>query len=589
MELLDEPTDRAGPVIVCGLQSLGIRIVEQLYRTGTPVVVIDDDPDRRLVPLLEEWQVPFVLGSPRQASVLRGAGLSQAAAMICVEDDDLRSLESALVAHDLRPNLPVVAEIANPSVARALRSVIGVGRVLDVASLAAPSLVQACLDEQAHDLRIEEVDFAVRTEPATEAGTLRSIYGDLVPLAVVPAGTTDVEVCPGRDLRVAPGDMVTMLGTPTEMAQAGMERGPIGHQALPVTGVRNRFNLFRRLWPEFPGPLRLALGAIVLLAAISTTVLSFGYRTTSDGHLGVLNSLYFTVVTISTVGYGDYSYSGQAVWLRLFGIALIISGVALATTLFALITSTLFSRSLANAFGRQRITRMSGHVVIVGLGSIGVRVVEGLMARGLSVVAIERDEHNRHLDRARALGVPILVGDATETTLLDSANTQAASAVAALTSDDLTNVETGLVLREYLSDAGAPETPTVLRISDRDLSVNIERNFSFRAVRSTSALAAPWFLGAALGLGIMSTFYVEVELFLVANLTVGVGSGLVDLPMDQLGARIRVIAISRAPEHRTLDHPVRRGARFAIGDRVYLIGPYEELLLVLRRDAQASV
>jgi Trk K+ transport system NAD-binding subunit len=589
MEVTDEPTDRGGPVIVCGLQSLGVRIVEQLHRTGTPVVVVDDDPDHRLVPVLEEWSVPFVLGSPRQASVLIGAGLPLAVAVICVEDDDLRSLESALVVHDLRPELRVVAEITNPSVARALGTVIGVGSVLDVAALAAPSLVHACLDDRAHNLRIEEVDFAALEARCTEAGTLRNLYGDLVPLAVVPKGTTEVEVCPGRDHRVSPGDMVTMLGTPHELSEAGMERGPYRPHTSPEAISRRRFSLLRRMWPEFPGPLRLALLAIVALAAISTTVLSIGYRTSGDKHLSVLNSLYFTVVTISTVGYGDYSYANQAAWLRLFGIALIITGVALATTLFALITSTLFSRSIANAFGRQRITRMRGHVVIVGLGSIGVRVVEGLLARGLSVVAIERDERNRHVARARALGVPILFGDATETSTLDSANTQAASAVAALTSDDLTNVETGLVLREYLADAGAPETPTVLRIFDRNLSVNIERNFSFRAVRSTSALAAPWFLGAALGLGIMSTFYVEDELFLVANLTVGDGSGLVDLPMNELGARIRVIAISHGPDHVGLEHPVRRGARFAAGDRVYLIGPYEELLLVLRRDSRASV
>jgi hypothetical protein len=108
-------------------------------------------------------------------------------------------------------------------------------------------------------------------------------------------------------------------------------------------------------------------------------------------------------------------------------------------------------------------------------------------------------------------------------------------------------------------------------------------------VRSTSALAAPWFLGAALGLGIMSTFYVEDELFLVANLTVGDGSGLAGLPMNELGARIRVIAISHGPDHDGLEHPVRRGTRFATGDRAYLIGPYEELLLVLRRDARAGV
>src|SRR5579875_370122 len=135
MELEGAPAGR-GSVIVCGLQPLGIQIVEQLHHSGTPVVVVDDDPDRRLVPILEAWDVPFVLGSPRQPSVMIGVGVMGASAVICVEDDDLKSLESALLAHDLRPDLRVVAQIANPSVASALRSVIGDPMVLDVATLA---------------------------------------------------------------------------------------------------------------------------------------------------------------------------------------------------------------------------------------------------------------------------------------------------------------------------------------------------------------------------------------------------------------------------------------------------------------------
>ncbi|MCL2396288.1 MAG: NAD-binding protein, partial [Acidimicrobiaceae bacterium] len=488
----------SGPVIVCGLQPIGLRIVEQLHRSGIRVVVIDDDPDRRLLPTLEEWKIPFVLGSPRQRSVLLGAGLNLAVAAICVEDDDLKTLESALVVHDLRPELRVVAEIANPSVGRALGSVIGPDRVLDVASLAAPSLVQACLGAPTLDVRIEDVDFAVVSEESRGAGTLRERFGDLVPLAVVGNGGRTIEVCPGRDHPVAPGEVVTLIGTPAEMAATGLAT----HMEETATAEMRQRRWLRPMLPEFPGALRLALAAIAVVVVIATVVLTLGYRTSSGGHLGVLNALYFTVVTISTVGFGDFSYAAQAAWLRIFAIVLIITGVALATTLFATITNTLFSRSIANAFGRQRITRMHSHVVIVGLGSIGVRVVEGLLAHGRSVVAIERDEHNRHLARARALGVPILYGDATETATLDAANTQAASAVAALTSDDLTNVQTSLVLREYLADAGAPETPTVVRLFHRDLSVILERDFSFHAVRSTADLAAPWFLGAALGLGI---------------------------------------------------------------------------------------
>jgi Trk K+ transport system NAD-binding subunit len=161
-----------------------------------------------------------------------------------------------------------------------------------------------------------------------------------------------------------------------------------------------------------------------------------------------------------------------------------------------------------------------------------------------------------------------------------------ASAVAILTSDDLTNLETGLSLREYLRGLGA-DIPVTMRIFDRPLGRVIEEGFGFRLVRSTSALAAPWFVGAALGLDILSTFYVEQELLLVASLTVAPSGGLAGLAMQELSARIRVIAIQRADDT-MLEHPPRRSTRFAPGDRAYLIGPYDELLAVLQRDAQQS-
>jgi len=103
-------------------------------------------------------------------------------------------------------------------------------------------------------------------------------------------------------------------------------------------------------------------------------------------------------------------------------------------------------------------------------------------------------------------------------------------------------------------------------------------------VRSTSALAAPWFVGAALGLNVLSTFYVDQQPFLVGRVTIAPQGGLQGLAMADLSARTRVIALSRAAEGGQLEHPPRRGTRFAGGDEAYLLGPYEELLRVLRRD-----
>ena len=55
------------------------------------------------------------------------------------------------------------------------------------------------------------------------------------------------------------------------------------------------------------------------------------------------------------------------------------------------------------------------------------------------------------------------------------------------------------------------------------------------------------------------------------------------LAMQDLGARIRVVAIARGGDG-DLEYPPRRDTRLAAGDRAYLLGPYEELLRVLGRE-----
>jgi Trk K+ transport system NAD-binding subunit len=160
--------------------------------------------------------------------------------------------------------------------------------------------------------------------------------------------------------------------------------------------------------------------------------------------------------------------------------------------------------------------------------------------------------------------------------------------VAILTSDDLVNLETGLAVRDGLGTRWA-EVPVVLRVFDRALGSRLQQTFRFNHVWSTAALASPWFVGAVLGLEILATFYVRNQPFLVARLEVREGGGLDGLAMQDLGARIRVVAIARgggegAGGDERLEHPPRRDTRLGAGDRAYLLGPYEELLRVLGRE-----
>jgi Trk K+ transport system NAD-binding subunit len=213
-----------------------------------------------------------------------------------------------------------------------------------------------------------------------------------------------------------------------------------------------------------------------------------------------------------------------------------------------------------------------------------MKVLEGLLSRGREVVVVERDESNRYLNQVRQLGVPLVLGDSTLAQTLDSVNLARAASVAIVTSDDMTNIETGLAVRDRLGERWA-EVPVVLRVFERELGSRLEESFAFRHVWSTVAIAAPWFVGAALGLEVVFSFYVGSHPFLIARLRIEPDGGLVGLAMSELSADIRVIAIGRQAREE-LEHPPRRGTRLTAGDDAYLAGPYEELLSVLRRERQ---
>jgi Trk K+ transport system NAD-binding subunit len=522
-----------------------------------------------------------VVGSPRLTETLDEAGLAAAAAVICVLADDLHTIEAALLTRENRPDLRVVVQLRNPAVGRAL-SALSIS-VLDVAGLSAPTLVESCLRTGSYDLDLDGQPFVATQVIADVSSRLRTRYGSLAPLVVTSADGSDMVVCPGRDHRVHPGDLVTLFGTAEELADAGVHARAGGSAPRQRDWLRTRWHLARTVLSEVDRRLAYPLIGLVVVASVAITVLRSGYREPGGARMSVLDAAYFTVETIATVGFGDFNFRSQHPWLRMFAIGLMIVGVLLATTFFALLTNTLVTIRLEEALGNRRIKQLSGHVVVVGLGAVGVRVVERLSGAGTDVVVIERNEHSRYAAQVRESGVPIIFADATLPQTLRRVQLAGARAVAVLTSDDLVNLETGLAIRDQLGERFG-DVPVVLRLFDRTLAATVERNFGLGQARSTAALAAPWFVGAALGLDVIATFYVASQLMLVGRLTVAAGGGLDGLAMQDLSARTRVVAICRAAAAGTLEHPPRRDTRFAAGDRAYLIGPYEELLQVLRRD-----
>ena len=553
-----------GHIIVSGDDALATTIVEELNNAGVHIVKL------------------------RAAGELDTAGVARARAVICVGDDDATNLEIALLARKANPRVRVVARLGNDVLRTAMAADKRPGAILDVADLAAPSVVEACLAHTVHPFEAAGIEFVVSGSEAPRNATLREIYGGLAPVAVIHgencATPGEVVSCPGRDLSVHAGDWTAMIGTADELAARGIKVPRPTVTRARLTRLRRAVDGARALRDDVNPMFARALLAAACLLVGSTVVLRFCYQ--PHPKMTWLDALYFSTETIATVGYGDFSFLQQPTWLRLFSIMLMFAGVTTTALLVAFIADLLLSRRFAHSVGRRRARHLRNHVIVVGLGSFGSRVVADLRSAGYDVAVIERDENNRYLSAAAELDVPVIFGDATLRQTLEAARVEHSRAVAVLTQDDMVNIETGIVLREMLGPRVMPhvirtDVPLVLRVYDRTLGAAVAQRFGFENVRSTVELAAPWFIGAAMGLQVLGTFSVGQRSFMVGGMHVAPGSELDGLKMFELSTQTRVIAITRQDAPVEL-HP-RRDAWLRGGDTVYLVGPYRELLATLRK------
>ena len=557
-----------GHTIVCGDDALAMRIIKELTAVGTSVTTL---------------QTPEGLAA---------AGIADAIAVICAGDDDALNLEIALLARQASPDVRVVARLANGVLGEAMSADNGPGAILDVADLAAASVVEACLARTTHTISVAGIDFVVSGTDAPRDATLRDIYGDLAPVAVIHGENSptpgEVVACPGRDLRVRQGDWTAMIATADELAEQGIAiPEPLAH-SRPRRPMRRVVDAVRVVRDDINPMFYRALAVAMTLLLASTVLLRFSYRQAPG--MSWIDALYFSTETIATVGYGDFSFMHQPIWLRIWGIGLMFAGVTTTAIVVAFIADLLLSRRLAQSAGRRKVRHLHRPIIVVGLGSFGIRVVSDLTAAGYDVAVIERDENNRFLSTAARLDVPVIFGDATLRETLESARIDEARAVAVLTKDDMVNIETGIVLKEMLGprvlpDINRPDVPIVLRVYDRTLGAAVAQRFGFENVRSTVELAAPWFIGAALGLQVLGTFSVGQRSFMVGGVDVAPASELDGMRMADLSTQTRVIAITR-PNAPVRLHP-RRESRLTAGDTAYLVGPYRELLDTLRKGQAA--
>ncbi|MFD6435064.1 NAD-binding protein [Streptomyces venezuelae] len=537
--------------------------------------------------------LPRTLEAPELTDdVLVDAGVPQAAALALMHDDDETNIRAALAARRLNPRLRLVIRLYNRKLGQHVEelldqaaAVAGLATtdasvtVLSDADTAAPALAATAVAGtskvvHADGLLLRAVE---RTPPAPGQVAPRG----LATLALLSSTANDPAGAEGSDdsgvgagprllpddaaVAAAPGRGALVLETVSYSGSAP----PPGF--LTGRGVPLRELFSRRLRWSVAG-----FAAAVVGMAIASIV------TTED--TTPLHATYLTLLDLFSINdpATDGPMSRQVLQL-LAGLV----GLLLLPILFAAVLEALGTFRTASSL-RRPPRGLSGHVVLLGLGKIGTRVLARLRELDIPVVCVEADPEARGISLARRLRVPTVIGDVTEEGVLEAAKVHRAHALLALTSADTINLEAALYARSV-----KPDLRVALRLYDDEFATAVYRTLraahpgALTRSRSVSALAAPAFAGAMMGRQILGALPVERSVLLFAALDVSLQPQLTGRKIAEVfrpGAW-RVVALERASDE---DPAVSSGLEWEL-DPDYELRPEDRVVLAATRQGLAEL
>ncbi|MEU3983928.1 NAD-binding protein [Streptomyces sp. NPDC026672] len=528
-------------------------------------------------------------GEPTEA-VLAEAGVDRARALALVYDDDETNIRAALTARRLNPRLRLVLRLYNRRLGQHIEE------LLDQAAALATGGGEGAAGVDASTTVLSDADTAAPALAATAlAGTSKVVQTDGLLLRAVertppaPGQVADPGLCTlallsatssdpaGADGAEGSGEQgPRLLPDDAEVAAATGRGSVVLEQVSYATGAtvsarRSGVGVVPPFASLFSRRLRWSLAGIVGCVIALAVAL---WLVTGIHPLG---AFYLTLLDLFAIDDPALGLSlGRQILQLLSGLV----GLLLLPVLLAAVLEALGTFRTASTL-RKPPRGLGGHVVLLGLGKIGTRVLTRLRELNIPVVCVESDPDARGMATARRLRVPVVLGDVTQEGVLESAKIHRAHALLAVTSADTTNLEAVLYARSV-----RPDLRVVLRLYDDDFATAVYRTLraahprALTRSRSVTHLAAPAFAGAMFGRQILGAIPVERRVLLVAAVDVAGHPQLEGRSVDDAfrAGAWRVLALEGRQEL-SPDYVLRPG------DRVVLAATRRGLADLLRRPA----
>lgn len=212
------------------------------------------------------------------------------------------------------------------------------------------------------------------------------------------------------------------------------------------------------------------------------------------------------------------------------------------------------------------------HIVLCGIGHLGIRVLEELCAAQIAVVAIEKNENGTFIAQAKHTGAPVIIGDMKDDATLETAGISTARAVIIATNDDMANLEVALDSRRL-----NPDIRVIMRLFEQSIAQKISNAFLVDVAFSASTLAAPMVAAMSMGTRVLSSTLIAHIPHVSAELCVSSGSALADKTVEQAERQFCCKILARTPTSAPIELPPTANVVIVAGDVLVMHTPSAQL------------
>jgi voltage-gated potassium channel len=280
------------------------------------------------------------------------------------------------------------------------------------------------------------------------------------------------------------------------------------------------------------GNKQLIIAGLLLLLVVSIGVVGYVLL----DHFSFIDAFYMTIITVSTVGFGEVQQLSEAG--KLFTSGLILTSLVVLGYTISVLTQKLVHSQLRFFYtinnNKNRSKKMENHIIVVGYGRNGKQVVEELLSRSLEVVVVDRD-HNIVINNMGMQAI-FIEGNATEDDILIKAGIKSAKSLISSLPNDADNLYVVLTARslkhdlKIISRASSESSEKKLRMAGVDSVVMPER---VGGAHMATLIAQPDIVGFLEHLAINSDTQTHLAEIMCQNLP----ASLVNKPIKEIGVR----------------------------------------------------